>query len=199
MKTRRQTRLIEESSGVGEHHGAGSPIVNEESGSTTSNRGATPQRKKRAVAQVPEQNKVKKFNKIKGKLSGILSLPIEVFVEIMRNLALPDVLSLSRSNKFFRQMLMTRSATTLNIWRGAVEKIPGLPPCPEDLCEPQYAALIYTKYCSMCGTRIVKDMDPYLNVRICKDCVEIHVAHFNEVEDELRPFIPESRSKPIQL
>ncbi|KAG8761604.1 hypothetical protein FRC11_013642, partial [Ceratobasidium sp. 423] len=149
-------------------------------------------RKKRALEEVPESSKVKKINKIKGKLSGMLSLPIEVFTEIMKCLALPDVLSVSRSNRFFRKMLMTRSATTLNIWRGAVENVPGLPPCPASLCEPQYAALIYTKYCSMCGTRIVKDMDPYLNVRICKDCVEIHVTHVDRIDRELQPLVPRS-------
>ncbi|CAE6411684.1 unnamed protein product [Rhizoctonia solani] len=192
MRTRNQTCLIEESGGASEN--AGSLIANKEGASTTSTKDATPQRKKRRLAKTSEAGKVKKSNKIKGKLSGILSLPIEVFVEIMRRLALPDVLSLSRSNKFFRQMLMTRSVTTLSIWRGAIENVPGLPPCPEDLCEPQYAALVYTKYCSMCGTRIVMDMDPYLNVRICKDCVEIHVTRADEVEDELRHLIPESRN-----
>ncbi|CAE6452045.1 unnamed protein product [Rhizoctonia solani] len=191
MRTRRQTRLTEESNGASDD--VGSLAINEEAGSTTSARDVTPQRKKRAMAKIPEPSKVKKVNRIKGKLSGILLLPIEVFVEIMRHLALPDVLSLSRSNRFFRQMLMTRSATTLNIWRGSVDNVPGLPPCPEGLCEPQYAALIYTKYCSMCGARIVKEMDPYLNVRICKDCVEMHVIHCDEVDDEVQLVIPESR------
>ncbi|CAE6495234.1 unnamed protein product [Rhizoctonia solani] len=192
MRTRRQTRLIEESNGASED-AAGSLAIDGEAGSTTSTRDATPQRKKRTMAKVPEPGKVKKVNRIKGKLSGILLLPIEVFVEIMKQLALPDVLSLSRSNKFFRQMLMMRSATTLNIWQGSVDNVPGLPPCPEDLCEPQYAALIYTKYCSMCGIRIVKDMDPYLNVRICKDCVEIHAIHSKKVDGEMRLVIPGSR------
>ncbi|KAH7320470.1 CHAT domain-containing protein [Rhizoctonia solani] len=193
MRTRQQTRLIQESSGIGEHDADGSLVLNEEGNSVISTQDTTPQRKKRALANVLQVSKVKRPNKIKGKLSGILSLPVEVFMEIITHVALPDVLSLSRSNKFFRRMLMTRSATTLNVWRQAVENVPGLPPCPEGICEPQYAALIYTKHCSMCGAKIVKDMDPYLNVRICKDCVEIHVTHVDGIDYELRPLVPRSK------
>ncbi|CAE7089075.1 unnamed protein product [Rhizoctonia solani] len=132
-----------------------------------------PLRKRRVLGTLSKQTKPKVTNKIKGKLSGMFSLPIEVFIEIIRHVALPDLLSLSRSSKFFHQMLMTRSATTLGIWQTAVENVPGLPACPKDLCEPQYAALIYSKHCSMCGTSVAKPMDPYLNIRLCKDCIEL--------------------------
>ncbi|CAE6527009.1 unnamed protein product [Rhizoctonia solani] len=35
-------------------------------------------------------------------------------------------------------------------------------------------------------------MDPYLNIRLCKDCTEIHVAHANEIPDKMRALIPQS-------
>ncbi|KAH7320495.1 hypothetical protein B0J17DRAFT_685387 [Rhizoctonia solani] len=186
MKTRQQTRLLGESNREGKQHGVTGPP--ESVGSdrpADSNHGDLPQRKKRSLTTASELSRSKPPNKIKGKLSGVLALPIEVFMEIIQYLALPDVLSLSRSNKFFRQMLMTRSAATLFVWRTAVQNVPGLPPCPKDLCEPQYAALIYSKHCSMCGTSVVRPMDPYLNVRLCKDCTEIHIIHINELEDPM--------------
>ncbi|KAJ1301884.1 hypothetical protein OPQ81_000724 [Rhizoctonia solani] len=186
MRTRRQTRLLEESSRTEEQHDATPHRANtEEDDTLNSTRDGAPRRKKRASGRASEPRKNKATNRIKGRLSGVLSLPIEVFMEIMRYLALPDVLSLSRSNKFFRQMLLTRSASTLEVWRMAVENVPGLPPCPKDLCEPQYAALIYSKHCSMCGTSVVRPMDPYLNVRLCKDCTEIYVTHVEEVEENI--------------
>ncbi|KAG8761236.1 hypothetical protein FRC11_014139, partial [Ceratobasidium sp. 423] len=184
MRTRRQTRLLEESGGVGEQNNAiESSADGEENQPLDSSHDGPPRRKKRAPGRPSQPHKVKAPKKVKGKLSGVLSLPVEVFMEIMQYLTLPDVLSLSRSNKFFRQMLMTRSAATLDVWRTAVENVPGLPPCPKDLCEPQYAALIYSKHCSMCGASVVRPMDPYLNVRLCKDCTEIHVTHVDETGD----------------
>ncbi|CAE6492021.1 unnamed protein product [Rhizoctonia solani] len=174
MKTRRQTRLLEESTGAGEQNSESrSSTEREENETLDSSRDGPPQRKKRAPGGPSRPHKVKAPKRIKGKLSGVLALPIEVFMEIMLYLALPDVLSLSRANKFFRQMLMTRSAATLEVWQTAVKNVPGLPPCPKDLCEPQYATLIYSKHCSMCGASVVRPMDPYLNIRLCKDCTEI--------------------------
>ncbi|KAG8727830.1 hypothetical protein FRC11_012381, partial [Ceratobasidium sp. 423] len=92
-----------------------------------------PRRKKRASGKISERTAAKHHNRAKGKLSEVFSLPIEVFVEIIRYLALPDVLALSRASKFFYQMLMTRSAAMLGVWRAAVANVPGLPPCPKDL------------------------------------------------------------------
>ncbi|EUC54257.1 F-box protein [Rhizoctonia solani AG-3 Rhs1AP] len=195
MKTRRQARLLEESKGVGEQDDvSGRPVDIEQDGSVNSTYGDPPQRKKRAVGNASKSNTAKPPNRIKGKLSGVFSLPVEVFMEIIQHLPLPDVLSLSRSNRFFYQILMTRSMATLHVWRAAVENVPGLPRCPDDLCEPQYATLIYSKHCTMCGTSVVRSMDPYLNVRLCKDCVEVHVTHVNEIPEGLQDLVHNSNS-----
>ncbi|CAE7113200.1 unnamed protein product [Rhizoctonia solani] len=188
MRTRRQTQLLEESGGTGElfEHTTRPPGGSEQDNPADLTHNGPPPRKKRVLGTSPKQTKAKATNKITGGLSEMLYLPIEVFIEIIRHLALPDVLSLSRSNKFFRQTLMTRSAASLAIWRAAVENVPGLPPCPKDLCEPQYAALIYSKHCSMCGTSVVKRMDPYLNVRLCKDCIELQFVALNSELDLMR-------------
>ncbi|CUA71755.1 UDP-glucose flavonoid 3-O-glucosyltransferase 7 [Rhizoctonia solani] len=178
--------------GAEQHDATRSPVDDEEDAPIDSTYSGPPQRKRRALGGDPRPNTAKPLNKIKGKLSGVFSLPVEVFMEIVQHLPLPDVLSLSRSNKFFHQMLTTRSAATLHVWHAAIANVPGLPPCPKDLCEPQYATLLYSKHCTMCGTSVVRPMDPYLNIRLCKDCTEIHVAHANEIPDEIRALVPQS-------
>ncbi|CAE6431618.1 unnamed protein product [Rhizoctonia solani] len=138
MKTRQQTRLHEESNGAGELSDTTRPPADPEDDELVNlTPNGPPLRKRRVLGTLSKQTKPKVTNKIKGKLSGMFSLPIEVFIEIIRHVALPDLLSLSRSSKFFHQMLMTRSAASLGIWRAAVENVPGLPACPKDLCEPQ--------------------------------------------------------------
>ncbi|KAH7320485.1 hypothetical protein B0J17DRAFT_583177, partial [Rhizoctonia solani] len=66
---------------------------------------------------------------------------------ITRHLSSIDIISLSPSTKFFRSLLMHRSAA--HIWRIALQSVPELPPCPNDLCEPKYATLLSTKLCSV--------------------------------------------------
>ncbi|KAG8791511.1 hypothetical protein FRC12_008999 [Ceratobasidium sp. 428] len=103
-----------------------------------------------------------------GELQGLMNMPIEVFTEISKYLYPLDLILLSRANKFFRQLLMSRS--TIQTWRYALSNVPGLPPCPVELCEPQYAALMFSKHCSMCGKQALRPMDPDLQVRLCVSC-----------------------------
>ncbi|KAF8597366.1 hypothetical protein BDV93DRAFT_372572 [Ceratobasidium sp. AG-I] len=122
-------------------------------------------------------------------LKRILDLPIEIFNEIALHLTPSDLLFLARSNKFFRGMFMSRSS--INIWRSAFGNVSGLPPCPPDLCEPQYTSLLFSKTCSECGARVLRRMDASLHVRLCNSCREEMVEEF-EVEFELLHFLPTS-------
>ncbi|KAG8769294.1 hypothetical protein FRC12_005049 [Ceratobasidium sp. 428] len=117
---------------------------------------------------------IKRARGKQGKLQGLMNMPIEVFTEISKYLYPLDLILLSRANKFFRQLLMSRSA--IQTWRYALSNVPGLPPCPVELCEPQYAALVFSKYCSMCGKQALRPMDPVLQVRLCASCrdQEVH-------------------------
>ncbi|KAG8708733.1 hypothetical protein FRC08_018738 [Ceratobasidium sp. 394] len=119
-------------------------------------------------SDTPAERQDKRVRGKHGKLKGIMNMPIEVFTEIAKYLYPLDLILLSRANKFFRQLLMNRSA--IQTWRYALSNVPGLPPCPEQLCEPQYAALMFTKYCSMCGKQAPRPMDPILLVRLCALC-----------------------------
>ncbi|KAB5590865.1 Protein SFI1 [Ceratobasidium theobromae] len=95
-------------------------------------------------------------------------LPVELLIEVAKHLSLPELIQLSRVNKSLHELFLSRQ--TVRIWRSAQQAVPGLPPCPEELCEPQYAALLFTKWCSICGKKARQDMDPILLVRLCVDC-----------------------------
>jgi len=56
-----------------------------------------------------------------------------------------DLLSLSRTTKSLRRLLLNRISRY--IWTYALSKIEGLPPCPSDMVEPQYVALMFWKHC----------------------------------------------------
>ncbi|KAF8600705.1 hypothetical protein BDV93DRAFT_396519, partial [Ceratobasidium sp. AG-I] len=82
-----------------------------------------------------------------GRLAGLMKMPIDIFTEIALYLMPTDIIVLARSNRFFRNLLMHRSA--IHIWHGVMRNVPRLPPCPPEMCEPQYLALIYSRTCSV--------------------------------------------------
>ncbi|KAG8688622.1 hypothetical protein FRC08_011342 [Ceratobasidium sp. 394] len=77
----------------------------------------------------------------------LLDLPLEIFNKITVYLLPADVLSLARSNKSIRNHLMSRGSRPL--WHAAFYNIPQMPPCPQSLCEPQYASLVFSETCSV--------------------------------------------------
>ena len=71
-----------------------------------------------------------------------------LYVQIFGKLDPIDVLHMARTTKELRAILMSRSAVM--IWREALGNISGLPPCPDDLNEPQWVDLVYGKSCQVC-------------------------------------------------
>ena len=56
-----------------------------------------------------------------------------------------DLLRVSWATKAFRAVLNDRSSKP--IWRTSLASVDELPPCPRDLPEPAYAALLFSPYC----------------------------------------------------
>ncbi|KAG9097879.1 hypothetical protein FRC07_010718, partial [Ceratobasidium sp. 392] len=104
-----------------------------------------------------------------GSLKGLMQMPIDIVTEIMNLLSPGDLISLARSSKFFRNLLLRRS--NIQTWRRAESNVPGLPPCPPGMCEPQYA-LMFSKHCTFCGASATAKPDPYLWARLCITCRE---------------------------
>ncbi|CUA75450.1 hypothetical protein RSOLAG22IIIB_11742 [Rhizoctonia solani] len=73
-------------------------------------------------------------------------MPPEVFNEVATHLFPADLLSLARSNKFFRKMFISRTSEYL--WKQALANDPEIPECPPELTEPQYVSLLFSKTCS---------------------------------------------------
>ncbi|KAG9078383.1 hypothetical protein FS749_009578, partial [Ceratobasidium sp. UAMH 11750] len=142
-------------------------------------------RKDRQGSDAPVEPPIKRSRGKQGMLKGLMNMPIEVFTEIAKYLYPLDLILLSRANKFFRQLLLSRSAT--QTWQHALSNVDGLPPCPEQLCEPQYAALMFTKYCSMCGKQTPRPMDPILLVRLCVPCRDEQIRPVEPGEYDLLP------------
>ncbi|KAJ3893127.1 hypothetical protein GG344DRAFT_18943, partial [Lentinula edodes] len=81
----------------------------------------------------------------RGKLEGMLKLPLDLELEIYSYLEPLDLLRLSRTSKDLRVFLMSRSNAI--VWRTARMNVPDLPPLPSDLSEPEYANLVFASYC----------------------------------------------------
>lgn len=113
-------------------------------------------------AQVQSSQRIRKRGNV-GKLSGLLDLPLDILFEVSQDesgsisssliavdqifgqLAPYDLLKLSRMTKEFRRVLMHKSS--ISVWKSALERIPGLPSCPEDMSEPQWVNLAFDPHC----------------------------------------------------
>ncbi|KAG8913141.1 hypothetical protein FRC02_005629 [Tulasnella sp. 418] len=63
------------------------------------------------------------------------------------------------------------------IWRAARRaQHPTLPPCPKDLSEPQYAALVFEPICQSCGEAGAYNIHYRLRTRHCKACYSSNVV-----------------------
>ncbi|KAG9090256.1 hypothetical protein FS749_000703 [Ceratobasidium sp. UAMH 11750] len=127
----------------------------------------TPHAPKRArrSTHLPKQKRLKQPS-----LAGIIHVPMDIFAEITSYLDPLDILSLARTTKHFRTLLMQPSAK--HIWSAAERNVVGLPPCPEYMDEPAYAALVFAKSCSECGMSVSRRMDAVLGVKLCNGCRE---------------------------
>jgi hypothetical protein len=80
--------------------------------------------------------------------------------QVANHLTPAELLSLARANKFFRQIFMSQSS--LYMWQNTFDNVPGMPRCPPNLCEPQYASLLFSKTCSVRGyglSRLLKSLN----------------------------------------
>ncbi|KAJ7459072.1 hypothetical protein B0H11DRAFT_1737444 [Mycena galericulata] len=82
-----------------------------------------------------------------GRLQCLLEISLDIVFEIFGNLQPLDVLRLSRTSKEFRALLMHRSS--ISIWKSSLNNVPGLPPCPPGMTEPQWVSLVFDPTCQV--------------------------------------------------
>ncbi|TDL24873.1 hypothetical protein BD410DRAFT_744574 [Rickenella mellea] len=100
-------------------------------------------------------------------------MPVDIFIEVASHLAPLDLLHMAQSSKQLRQNLMSKHSKP--IWRTARDSL-GMPDCPPDMSEPQYAQFIFTKNCYVCDKVTVQTIEYALRVRLCKRCFKIHLV-----------------------
>ncbi|KAG6913438.1 hypothetical protein DXG01_006821 [Tephrocybe rancida] len=116
-------------------------------GSNVDIQGATSSKKvrKKAAADADGSKPKRVVRGRRGQLEQMSQLPLDILFEIFGQLDPMDILNLTRTSKALRNMLMQRSATY--VWKNARSHIPGLPDCPNDMSEPEYANLVFYPYC----------------------------------------------------
>ncbi|KAF8186280.1 hypothetical protein BJ912DRAFT_468674 [Pholiota molesta] len=113
-------------------------------------------------------------------LKDFVNLPLDIIYETVAYLEPLDLLTLARLSKEFRALFMSRSS--LFIWRRVLGEVPDLPPCPQDLSEPQYASLMFEKFCMACGSsRGIINSDYKTRLRLCTTCSKANLIHGYEL------------------
>ncbi|KZV73652.1 hypothetical protein PENSPDRAFT_749890 [Peniophora sp. CONT] len=122
----------------------------------------------------------------KGRLSVLPTLPLDVLYEIFAHLGPGDLISLARTSKSFRSVLLSRQSSFL--WRQVLEASAeeGYPPRPEDMTEPAWSGFFFGgSYCSLCAAKTTLEVCWAQRRRLCKSCAEdklIPVARLDEPE-----------------
>ncbi|KAI0711003.1 hypothetical protein C8Q76DRAFT_624131 [Earliella scabrosa] len=96
------------------------------------------------------------------------NMPLDIFLEIASHLHPMDLLNMSRSSKRFRDILTTKHHR--DVWTNSFELVEGLPPCPNDMSGPFYAALLFDTTCFACGAGRSRLVDYGTRTRLCKTC-----------------------------
>ncbi|KAF5386603.1 hypothetical protein D9615_001939 [Tricholomella constricta] len=101
--------------------------------------------KTNAKSNITKEQKVRRVRG-QGKLQMIVDMPLDILYETFLYLCPLDILRLSRMSKALSHILMTRNVEF--IWRQARLNLEGLPECPVDLNEYQYAKLMFDPTCN---------------------------------------------------
>ncbi|RPD58196.1 hypothetical protein L226DRAFT_142665 [Lentinus tigrinus ALCF2SS1-7] len=118
---------------------------------------------------------------------SIPGLPVEIISEIASHMHPLDLLSYSRTSKAYRKILLSRGSRVA--WNASLATVPDLPPCPPDMSQPKYAALIFDCHCFACGADDANAVDYALRVRFCDECFSANVSDATEVFRELPRYV----------
>ncbi|KAI0250347.1 hypothetical protein BJV78DRAFT_591563 [Lactifluus subvellereus] len=133
--------------------------------------------------------KIGPSKRVRGRLSELPTMPLDILYEILGHLPPSDLLSLSRVTKAFRQLLMSRRS--LFLWKTSYSLVPEVPTCPEDMSEPAWAHLLFGgAYCYSCGAKPVAKILFSLRRRACKSCMRVHLRCARSIPMEFRDAIP---------
>ncbi|KAF9479808.1 hypothetical protein BDN70DRAFT_806377 [Pholiota conissans] len=104
-----------------------------------------------------------------GVLRKMVEMPMDMLFEIISHLDPLDLLHLAQTAKPLRSVLMKCSSRC--VWKSAFSNVVGLPKCPDDLNEPQYATLMFVNICSTFTPAYNIHVSWYARLRACNDCL----------------------------
>ncbi|KAI9454596.1 hypothetical protein HD554DRAFT_2244476 [Boletus coccyginus] len=132
-----------------------------------------PSRTKKRRVDGPESSKKQR----RGKPGELCQLNLDVLFLLAAYVHPLDLLNLARTCKSLRELLMDKASAF--VWKTARRKIRGLPDCPADMTEPEYANLLFYSRCHVrteSSTRL--DFSEVMNravgnmrKRFCGNCV----------------------------
>ncbi|KAM5540082.1 hypothetical protein V8D89_006222, partial [Ganoderma adspersum] len=102
------------------------------------------------------------------------NLPLDALLEIASHLHPLDLLNFSRTSKVFRFALLSKGSRS--VWMNALRSLPDFPPCPVDMSEPAYIALVFDDHCLSCAATKAYCVDYVLRVRLCDECWSKYVG-----------------------
>ncbi|GAA5965971.1 hypothetical protein JCM3765_004138 [Sporobolomyces pararoseus] len=140
-------------------------LVHSPEGSDTS-RNSTPKPLDKRQRRNPPPGE-KRIRGRQGALKKVLSLPIDLILEICTHLDPGDLLVLSNTNKAFRAVVTGESSASL--FRQARQRL-GMPELLAPMSDLQYAALIFGKGCHFCGRSRGGKAEVSYRARVCGPC-----------------------------
>ncbi|KAJ3492361.1 hypothetical protein NLI96_g11 [Meripilus lineatus] len=115
-----------------------------------------------------------------GGLEGFIDMPVEIVAEALQYLWPMDLLSLTMTSKEFRKFLT--QARSKFVWKLARQNAEFDVDCPRVLNEPQFANLVFNKYCHICKKPDVGDIDWNHFTRVCEKCYEKFRGNTSDAE-----------------
>ncbi|KAK0206812.1 hypothetical protein DFS33DRAFT_621363 [Desarmillaria ectypa] len=140
----------------------------------------SPMRPKMSNAEEPTEDREKRPQRTRGrrgKLQGLMDMPLDIWFEIFEVLHPLDLLHLARSTKHLRSILMNRSSST--IWKNARLSSDFPEPMPE-FSEPAWVSLLFEPNCHFCVKATVHTVDFTFRVRVCRKCSQQQFISYQE-------------------
>ncbi|TFK34841.1 hypothetical protein BDQ12DRAFT_688937 [Crucibulum laeve] len=125
---------------------------------------------------------------------GFADMPLEILFEKFIYLEPIDLLRLARTTKAFRNILM-HQPTARKFWKQARLNL-GVPECPEDLSEPQYANLAFDDHCHYCLASNAILVVWLSRVRCCTRCGYEAFIPTGRVSSDVRSVVPYTTELP---
>ncbi|KAK1231017.1 hypothetical protein PQX77_005878 [Marasmius sp. AFHP31] len=134
--------------------------------------------------------------RVRGLLQRLKEFPLDIIYIIFEHLTPQDLLSLARTSKDLRNLLLSRS--TISVWKAARSNVEDLPEIPDDMSEPAYAHLCFDAQCHHCdGKQPAVNVFWHNRTRSCRACVDNPSNYYIEPVSSAyqygeRDFVPRS-------